>query len=171
MNVLGKDCNTLGMDGAQVGVLKETNQVSLGRLLQSQYGGRLEAKIRLEVLSDFANQALERQLAEQKLSRLLVTTDLTNSDSARPVAMGLLHTTSSGGGLASSLGGESLAGRLATGGLTSGLLGTSHDRESNGPKRAALLFERPTESPVEPRNSGAQPSVQIVDAPENKRTI
>lgn len=68
------------MDGAQVGVLKERDEVSLNGLLESTDGGRLEAKVRLEVLSDFTDQALERQLADQQLGGLLVTTDFTESD-------------------------------------------------------------------------------------------
>ncbi len=35
LDVIGHDDDTLGMDGAQVGVLKETNQVSLRGLLVS----------------------------------------------------------------------------------------------------------------------------------------
>jgi histone H3 len=35
LDVLGHDGDTLGMDGAQVGVLKETNQVSLRGFLES----------------------------------------------------------------------------------------------------------------------------------------
>jgi len=68
------------VDGAQVGVLKERDEVSLNGLLESTDGGRLEAKVRLEVLSDFTDQALERQLADQQLGGLLVTTDFTESD-------------------------------------------------------------------------------------------
>jgi hypothetical protein len=37
-------------------------------------------EIGLEVLSDFTDQALERQLADQKLGGLLVATNLTKSD-------------------------------------------------------------------------------------------
>ena len=32
LNILGHDCYTLGMDGTQVGVLKETNMVVLSSL-------------------------------------------------------------------------------------------------------------------------------------------
>ncbi len=67
------------MDGAQVGVLKERDEVSLDGLLKSTDGRRLEAKVRLEVLSDFTDQALEGQLADQELRRLLVATDFTES--------------------------------------------------------------------------------------------
>ena len=37
LDVLGHDGHTLGVDGAQGGVLKETNQVSLTGLLQSHH--------------------------------------------------------------------------------------------------------------------------------------
>lgn len=68
------------MDGAQVGVFEERDQVGLNGLLQSADGRALEAEVGLEVLSDLTNQTLERQLADQELSRLLVATDLTESD-------------------------------------------------------------------------------------------
>jgi hypothetical protein len=36
LNVLGHDGDTLGVDGAQVGVLKQADQVSFRSLLESQ---------------------------------------------------------------------------------------------------------------------------------------
>jgi len=114
------------MNSAKVGVLKEGDEVSLNGLLESADGRRLEAKIRLEVLSDFTNETLERKLADQELGRLLVTTDFSESDGTRLVAMGLLDTAGGGSGLAGSLGCELLARGLATSGLASCLLGTSH---------------------------------------------
>ena len=51
------------MDGAQVGVLETADQVGLGGLLQGQEGGALEAEVRLEVLGDLADEALEGELA------------------------------------------------------------------------------------------------------------
>jgi hypothetical protein len=80
------------MDGAQVGVLKEGDEVSLDGLLKSTDGGGLEAEIRLEVLSDFTDKTLEWQLADEKLSGLLVATDLTESDGSWLVSVGLLDT-------------------------------------------------------------------------------
>ena len=70
------------MDGTKVGVFKERDKVRLDGFLKSTDGRRLEAKIRFEVLGDFTNQALEGQLADEKLSRLLVATNLTQSDSS-----------------------------------------------------------------------------------------
>ena len=126
VNILGLDGDTLGVDGSQVGIFEEGDQVSLGGLLKGTNGGGLETEIGLEILSNLTNKTLEGQLADQELSRLLVTTDLTKSDGTGAVTMGLLDTSGSGGGLASGLGGQLLTGSLSSGGLAGGLLGTSH---------------------------------------------
>ena len=111
------DGDALGVDSAEVGVLEERDEVGLDRLLEGADGRRLEAEVRLEVLGDLTNKALEGQLANEKLGGLLVTTNLTESDGSRLVAVRLLDTTSRRCGLASSLGGELLTRGLATGGL------------------------------------------------------
>ena len=126
LDVLGHDGDTLGVDGAEVGVLEEANEVSLGRLLEGKDGGRLETEVGLEVLGDLADETLERELADQELGRLLVATDLTESHGARAVPVRLLDASGGRGGLASGLGGELLAGGFASGGLAGGLLGTGH---------------------------------------------
>ena len=74
------------MDGAQVGILEETDEVSLGRLLQGHDRGRLEAEVRLEVLGDLTHEALEGELAEEEIGRLLVATDLAEGHGAGPEA-------------------------------------------------------------------------------------
>ena len=71
-------------------------------------------------------QALEGELADEQLSRLLVATDLSESDGTGLVAVGLLDTAGRRRALAGSLGGKLLSRSLATSGLTSGLLGASH---------------------------------------------
>jgi hypothetical protein len=126
LDVLGLDGDTLGVDGAQVGVLEEGDEVGLDGLLKSTDGGRLEAEVRLEVLSNFTNKTLEGQLADQELSGLLVATDLTESDGTGLVAVRLLDTSGGGSGLTGSLGGELLTGSLATSGLTGSLLSAGH---------------------------------------------
>ena len=68
------------MDGTKVGVLEERHEVGLNGLLESTDGRGLEAKVGLEILGDFTNETLERKLANQELSGLLVTTNLTKSD-------------------------------------------------------------------------------------------
>ena len=97
LDVLALDGDTLGVDGAEVGVLEEGDEVSLNGLLERTDGGALEAEVGLEVLGDLTNQTLEGELADEELRGLLVATDFTESDGTRPEAMGLLDTT--GGGL------------------------------------------------------------------------
>lgn len=132
LDVLGLDGDTLGVDGAQVGVLKEGDEVGLDGLLEGANGGGLEAEVGLEVLGDLADQTLEGELADEQLGGLLVATDLTESDGAWRrlvretresrvihtglVAVRLLDTSGGGRGLLS-LGGDGLARGLAASGL------------------------------------------------------
>jgi len=78
--LLRHDSHTLGVDRAKVGIFKQSNQVGLGRLLQGEDGGSLEPEVGLEVLGDLADQALERELADEQVGRLLVPTDLAKRD-------------------------------------------------------------------------------------------
>ena len=114
LNVLGHDGDALGVDGAQVGVFKQTNKVSLASFLKSHHSGALETQIGLEILSDFSHKTLEGQLADQQLGRFLVTTDLTKSDCTRPVTMRFLDSTGSRSALTSCLCGELFAWSFST---------------------------------------------------------
>ena len=94
LHVLGHDGNSLGVDGAEVGILEEGDEVRLDGLLESADGTALETEVRLEVLSDLTNKSLEGKLADEELGRLLVATDLTESDGSGLVAVRLLDTSS-----------------------------------------------------------------------------
>jgi histone H3 len=59
LDVLRLDGNTLGVDGAKVGVLEEGDEVRLDGLLESTDGGRLESEIRLEVLGNLTDLFVE----------------------------------------------------------------------------------------------------------------
>ncbi len=72
------------------------------------------------------HETLEGELADQELGRLLITTNLTESDGTRLIAMRLLDTTGRWCALAGGLGSQLLAGSLATSGLTGSLLSASH---------------------------------------------
>ena len=112
LDVLGHDGHALGVDGAQVGVLEEANKVGLSGLLQSKDGGALEAEVRLEVLGDLANEALERKLADEQLRGLLVAADLAKGDSSWPVAWGFLTPPVAGADLRAALVASCLRGAL-----------------------------------------------------------
>lgn len=126
LDVLGHDGDPLGMDGAEVGVLKQANQVGFASLLKGHDSGALEPQVSLEVLGNLPHQALEGQLADEELSGLLVPPDLTEGHCAGPVPVGLLDTTSGRGALSGGLGCQLLARGLASSGLPSCLLCTSH---------------------------------------------
>ena len=131
LDVLRHDGDSLGVDSAQVGVFKKTNQVRLRSLLESHDRGRLEPQVGLEVLGDLADKTLERQLPDEELSALLVAPDLTESDGARSVTMGLLHTSGGWCTFASSLGGKLLPWGLSASAFASSLLCTCHLSLSN----------------------------------------
>merc|ERR1719433_1156763 len=114
------------MDGAQVGIFKKSNQISLGCFLESHDSARLKPQISLEILSNFTNKSLKRQLANQKFSRLLITTNFTKSHSTGTITMWFLDSTSSRSRFPGSFGSQLFARSLSTGGFTGGLLGTSH---------------------------------------------
>ena len=87
------------MERAEVGVLEEADEVSLGRLLEGKDGGGLEpevAVVGLVVLGDLANKALEGDLADEQIGALLVLSDLAESTGTRPEAVRLLLQTTDG---------------------------------------------------------------------------
>jgi hypothetical protein len=68
LDILGLDSNTLCVDGSQISVFKESNKASFRCFLESTDGRGLESEVSLEVLSDFTDQTLERELADEEFS-------------------------------------------------------------------------------------------------------
>jgi hypothetical protein len=68
LNILWLDSNSLGMDGSQVSVFNEINEVGLTGFSECSNGGRLESQVCLKILGNLTNETLEREL-----SRFLVT--------------------------------------------------------------------------------------------------
>ena len=64
LDILGLDGDTLGVDGAEIGVFEKGDEVGLDRLLEGTDGGRLEAEVGFEVLGDFTDETLEGELAD-----------------------------------------------------------------------------------------------------------
>ena len=106
LDILGHDSHPLGVDGTEVGVLEEPNEVGLASLLESHHSGALEPQVRLEVLSNLTDKTLEGQLADEEFGGFLVTTDLTESHCSGPVTMGFLDSSSGWGTLTSGLGSQ-----------------------------------------------------------------
>src|SRR6184192_4168117 len=83
LNVLWHDGDSLGVDGAQVRVFKERDEVGFSGFLEGSNGRALESQIGLVVLSNFSHQSLEREFANQKFSGLLVSSDFSQGDCSR----------------------------------------------------------------------------------------
>ena len=127
LDVLWHDGDTLGVDGAQVGVFEEADEVCFGGFLEGRDGGRLEPEVSLEVLGNLTDETLEWELTDEELGRLLVSTNLTESDGSRTVSVWLLDSAGGWRRLSGSLGGELLSWGLASSGFSCGLFCTSHD--------------------------------------------
>ena len=126
LDVLGHDGDSLGVDGAEVGVFEKPDQVGLAGLLESHDGGTLEAEVGLEVLGDLSDEALEGKFADEELRAFLVATDFSQSHSSGPVPVRFFDSAGGRGGFSGSFGGELLSGGFASGGFTCGLFGSGH---------------------------------------------
>ena len=127
LDILGHNGDSSGVDGAQVGILEQSNQVSLSSLLEGQDGGRLESELSLVLSGNISDHSLEWELSDQQLSGLLVLSDFSEGDGSWSESVWLLDTSSdSWGGFSGSLGGELLSWGLSSGRLSSGLLSSCH---------------------------------------------
>ncbi len=125
-NVFRHNCHTLGVDCREIRVFEKRHHISLGCLLQCEDGCALESKVGFHFGGDFSHEPLERKLSQQKLGRLLVTADFSQSHSARAKAVVPFDTASRGRTLAGGLRREFLSGRFAAGRLSRGLLCAGH---------------------------------------------
>ena len=66
LDVLGHDGDALGVNGAQVGVFEETDQVGFAGFLKGHDGRALETQISLEILGDLSDETLEGQLPDEE---------------------------------------------------------------------------------------------------------
>jgi histone H3 len=109
LDVLWHDGDSLGVDGAEVGVFEETDQVGLGGFLEGEDSGALESEVVLVLSGNFTNESLEWELADEELGTLLESSDFTEGNGTWSESMGLLDTTGGGGLLGSSLVGDVLS--------------------------------------------------------------
>ena len=127
LHVLGHDGNSLGVDGAEVGVLEESDHVSLSGLLESKDSRGLESEVSLEVVGDLSHESLEWELSDEELGGLLVSSDVSESNGAGSESVGSLDSTGVGGSLSvGGLDGDGLSGGLGSGSLSSGMLRSCH---------------------------------------------
>ena len=126
LDIFWHNGDSLGVDGAQVGVFEEADQVSFGGFLKSHDGRALESEIGFEILGNFSDQSLEWKFSHEQFGGFLVSSDFSESDGSWSESMWLFDTTGGWGGFSGSFGGELLSWGFASGGFSSGLLSSSH---------------------------------------------
>ena len=127
LEVLWHDGDSLGVDGAEVGVFEESNEVSLGGFLEGEDGGALESEVVLELRGDLTDESLEGKLSDEELGALLESSDFTESNCAWSESVWLLDAADGGSlGLLGLLVSDVLSGGLSTSVLSSSLLGSCH---------------------------------------------
>ena len=126
LHVLWHDGDSLGVDGAEVGVFEETDQVGLGGFLEGEDSGALESEVVLVLSGNFTNESLEWELADEELGTLLESSDFTEGNGTWSESMGLLDTTGGGSLLGSSLVGDVLSWVLGASVLAGGLYCACH---------------------------------------------
>ena len=115
LHVLGHDGDTLGMDGAEVGVLEEADHVSLRGLLEGKDGRGLETELVSVLRSDLTDESLEGEFPDEELSRFLESSDLSEGDGSGLETVRSLDTGGGNGSRGFALG------RLVGNGLSGGL--------------------------------------------------
>ena len=116
------DGDSFGVNGTPVGIFEESHKKALRSFLKSTDGGRLEANIRLEFLSNLTHKSSKWKLSDEQLGRLLILAYLPKSDGAWAIALRLLDAAGDWSLLDGGHGAQLLAMYM----LAGGLLGASH---------------------------------------------
>lgn len=91
MHVLGLDRDATGMQGAQVGIFKEADEVGLTCFLEGGEGFSAKPIVVLKViLCNLSHEALKRQLADEEVGALLVAANFAKGHRARAPSVWLL---------------------------------------------------------------------------------
>merc|ERR1739848_569199 len=83
LDILGHDGDSLGVDGAEVGVLEETDEVGFRGFLEGEDGAGLESEVLVEGVGDLSNESLERKLSKEEIGGLLISSDFSEGDGTR----------------------------------------------------------------------------------------
>ena len=126
LKILAHDSNSLGVDGAQVGVFEKADEIGFSGLLKSEDGGGLESELSSKLVGNLSNESLEGELSDEKIGGLLVLSDFSKGDGSWSVSVGLLNSSGGGSTLSGGLGSELLSGGLSSGGLSGGLFSSGH---------------------------------------------
>ena len=68
LEISGHDGDSLGVDGAQVGVFEEGDEVSFSGFLEGQDSGGLEPEFLFPFVGDFSDHSLEGEFSDEEIS-------------------------------------------------------------------------------------------------------
>ena len=93
LDILWHNGDSLSMNGAKIGIFKQSYHVSLGSFLKSKNCLGLESQIAFVFLSDFSDQSLEWKFSDEELSRFLELSDFSESNCAWSESVRFLDST------------------------------------------------------------------------------
>jgi len=129
LNILRHDGDSLCVNGTEVSIFEQSNQVRLGSFLKGENSVALESQVRFVVLGNFSDKSLERSFSDQKISGLLILSDFSESDGSRFESVLLLHSSACRSGrFFGCLAGQLFAGSFSTSRLSCCLLSSCHYR-------------------------------------------
>ena len=102
LDISDHDGDSSGVDGAEVGVFEQADQVSFDGFLESEESGALESELAVGLVGDVLDDSLERKLSDEEVGASLVLSDLSDGDGSRSESVGLLD--SADWGLSGALG-------------------------------------------------------------------
>ena len=97
VHILLEDSGALGVDGAEVGVLEDSDDVSFRSFLEGKESLRLESEFVIEIRADASDKSLERGAWKEVADRFLIFLNLSEGDGTWLVSSCLLLLDSSGG--------------------------------------------------------------------------
>ena len=68
LEISGHDGDSLGVDGAEVGVFEQLDEVSFSSFLEGEDGRALESEFLLEFVGDFSDESLEGEFSDEEVS-------------------------------------------------------------------------------------------------------
>jgi len=91
VHVLLHHGHSVRVDSTEVGIFKESGEITLSSLLKSEQSLRLEAELTIDSVANGSHEPLEGCLGQQQICGLLVALDLSESDCTGSPAHLLLH--------------------------------------------------------------------------------
>jgi len=127
LKISSHDGHSLCVNGAQVSVLEQGNEVGFSWFLKSQHCWALEAEFLFELVSNFSDESLEGELSNEEISWFLVFSDFPQGNCSGFESVGLLDTSGNRGALSGNfLGNQLFSGHLLCGRLPCSLFCSSH---------------------------------------------